>query len=119
MSRPPNPVDIDQLLGPHPEPPHPYGVHLTATDRASTTGVPHRLLEDGGLQRDDFIKAVAGWVANHHASAEMIARDQARREALDRLGLVDPASAFRRIPTPERATGQKSYSLNTYRRPVA
>src|SRR5436305_1498633 len=97
MSRPPKKPKANQILGAHPEPPHPCGVHLTATDQVNAAGVPHRLLADGPLQRKDFVDAVALWLANHHASPDMLARDKERRDALARQGLDDPARE--RLPT--------------------
>lgn len=84
-------------LGPHPLPPHPCGIHLTATDQNTTHTVPHRLLDDAPMNTEAFTAAMTQWIANHHVSPENIKRDRIRREALIRQGLVDPSRS--RFPT--------------------
>ena len=46
-------------LGPHPLPPHPCGIHLTATDQNTAHDVPHRVLQDEHLQPAEFTTAGA------------------------------------------------------------
>lgn len=81
-------------LGPHPHPPHPCGIHLTATDQTTKYDVPHRVLQDEHLQPAEFITAMTKWIVAHHLSPESIERDRIRREALARQGLVDPVQRF-------------------------
>ncbi|PIR17155.1 MAG: hypothetical protein COV48_08950 [Elusimicrobia bacterium CG11_big_fil_rev_8_21_14_0_20_64_6] len=84
------------ILGPHPLPPHPCGILLTATDQQTAHNVPHRLLDPDPLQTVEFTEAMTGWLITHHVSPEAIDRDRVRREALARQGLVD---STRRFPT--------------------
>jgi HamA len=81
-------------LGPHPLPPHPCGIHISATDQKTAYDVPHRVLQDEHLQPAEFTAAMSQWIVNHHLSPEAIERDQIRREALTRQGLVDPVQRF-------------------------
>ncbi len=81
-------------LGPHPLPPHPCGIHLTATDQNTAYDVPHRVLQDENLQPSEFTAAMTQWIVTHHLSPEAIERDRIRCEALTRQGLVDPVQRF-------------------------
>lgn len=85
---------VHEVIGPHPTPPHPCGIHMAATDQFTAHTVPHRVLGDGPLQPVAFIAAMAQWIVTHHVSPEAIERDRVRREALGRQGLVDPAPRF-------------------------
>lgn len=81
-------------LGPHPLPPHAFGVHLAATDQNTDHTVPHRLLDDGPMQPAVFSAAMTKWIVTHHVSPEAIERDRVRREALARQGFLDPVQRF-------------------------
>lgn len=87
-------MNIEQIIGSHPLPPHPCGIHLAATDQQTAHNVPHRVLDTDPLQLAEFTTAMTQWIVNHHISPETIKRDQIRREALARQGLVDPAQRF-------------------------
>ncbi len=89
-------MNVEQIIGPHPLPPHPCGIHLAATDRITAHTLPHRVLDDGPMQTVEFISAMAQWIVNHHISPENVERDRSRREALARQGFVDPTQ---RLPT--------------------
>ncbi len=89
-------MDIEQIVGPHPLPPHPCGNSLEAVDQKTAHNVPHRVLENTPLKQDEFIAAMTQWVVNHHVSPESIERDRKRREALTRQGFHDPTQ---RLPT--------------------
>lgn len=78
------------VFGPHPQPPHPLGVHLAATDQFTVHAVAHRVLDDGPLQFVEFTAAMSQWIVNHHVSPEALERDRVRREALARQGFTDP-----------------------------
>lgn len=84
-------MNANQIIGPHPNPPHPCGIHLTANDQNTVHSVPHRSLDDDPLQSDEFTAAMTQWIVTHHTSPEAIVRDRKRREALARQGLADPA----------------------------
>jgi hypothetical protein len=86
----------DQIIGEHPDAPHPCGIHLEATDQYSAHDVPHRVLDDAPLQVADFTASMADWLVTHHASPEAIARDRVLHEVLARQGLPNPARS--RIP---------------------
>ena len=81
-------------LGPHPLPPHPCGIHLTASDQNTAYDVPHRVLQDEHLQPAEFTAAMTQWIVTHHLSPEAIERDRIRCEALRRQGFVDPVQRF-------------------------
>lgn len=87
-------MNVEQIIGLHPLPPHPCGIHLTATDQQAEHSVPHRVLDNDPLQRDKFIVAMMQWIINHHISPEAIERDRIRREALARQGLVYTVQRF-------------------------
>jgi hypothetical protein len=89
-------MNVEQIIGPHPLPPHPCGIHLAATDQHTVHSVPHRVLDNEPLQLAKFTAAMTQWIVNHHISPENIERDRIRREALARQGLVGP---MRRFPT--------------------
>lgn len=92
-------MNVDQILGPHPVAPHPCGVILTAADGHSDQKVPHRSLDKDPAQRAALIAVMTQWIVTHHLSAEAVAQDQRRREALARQGLVDPT---RRLPANDK-----------------
>jgi hypothetical protein len=81
----------DQIIGEHPEAPHPCGIHLEATDQFSAHTVPHRVLGDGPFQAAGFATSMAEWLVTHHMSAHAIVRDRDLRAALARQGLPNPA----------------------------
>ena len=87
-------MNVKQIIGPHPLPPHPCGIHLAATDQHTVHSVPHRVLDSNSLQRGKFTAAMTQWIVNHHISPEAIERDRVRHEALARQGLVDPTQRF-------------------------
>ena len=87
-------MSVIQIIGPHPHPPHPCGIHLAATDQQTAHGVPQRVLDNNSLHLAEFTAAMTQWIVTHHASPEAIERDRIRREALARQGLVDPAQRF-------------------------
>lgn len=87
-------MNVEKIIGQHPLPPNPCGIHLAATDQNTDHHVPHRLLDGENLQTAEFTTEMAKWIVNHHISSETIARDRIRREALARQGLVDPTQRF-------------------------
>lgn len=86
-------MNVNQIIGPHPLPPHPCGIHLAATDQHTAHGVPHRVLDDK-FPSSELTSAMTHWIVTHHIKPESIERDRSRREALERQGLVDPAQRF-------------------------
>lgn len=91
-----NTMNFTDVVGPHPNASHPFGIHLIAVDEHTDHGVPHRVLADGQVQPDGFTVAMRQWIITHHASPEAIERDRRRREALARQGFAD---LVRRFPT--------------------
>lgn len=89
-------MNISQIVGPHPLPPHPCGSGLTAIDQKTVYDVPHRILENDPQQQDELIAAMTQWIVNHHVSPENVERDRKRREALVRQGLHDPTQRLPR-----------------------
>lgn len=87
-------MNVDQVLGPHPTPPHPCGIHLTAIDQCTAHSVPHRVLDNGATQDAEFTAVMTKWILKHHVSSDALERDRLRREALARQGLVDPVQRF-------------------------
>ena len=49
-------MNVEQIIGPHPLPPHPCGIHLAATDQHTVHSVPHRVLDNEPLQLAKFTK---------------------------------------------------------------
>lgn len=89
-------MNIDQIVGTHPLPPHPCGNSLAAEDQKTVHDIPHRLLINDPLKRDELITAMTQWIVNHHVSAENVERDRKRRDALVRQGLHDPTQRLPR-----------------------
>ena len=87
-------MNADQILGPHPTPPHPCGIHLTAKDQHTAHSVPHRVLDNSTTQNAKFIAVMTQWILKHHVSPDALERDRLRREALARQGLIDPVQRF-------------------------
>jgi len=87
-------MNVEQIIGPHPLPPHPCGIHLAATDQQTAHDVPHRVLDYRLLQSPELTATMTQWIVTHHIKPETIERDRIRREALARQGLVDPAQRF-------------------------
>lgn len=87
-------MNVKQIIGPHPLPPHPCGIHLAATDQHTVHSVPHRVLDNGTMQDAKFIAVMTQWILKHHVSPDALERDQLRREALARQRLVDPVQRF-------------------------
>ena len=93
-------MNVEQVIGAHPDAPHPCGIHFAATDQNTAHTVPHRLLDDGPMQRNAFTAAMTHWIVTHHTSPEVIERDRKRREALARQGLSDPTPSC--LPTSDK-----------------
>lgn len=89
-------MNISQIVGPHPLPPHPCGSGLTAIDQKTLYDVPHRILENNPQHQDELYNAITKWIVNHHVSPESIERDRKRRDALERQGFQDPTQ---RLPS--------------------
>lgn len=89
-------MNIDQIVGLHPLPPHPCGNSLAAEDQQTEHNVPHRVLKNAPLKQDELIAAMVQWIINHHVSPENVERDRKRREALERQGLSDPTQRLPR-----------------------
>jgi hypothetical protein len=84
-------MNFSQVVGPHPIPPHPFGIHFTATDQHTAHSVPHRVLDDAPLQLVEFTSAMTQWIVTHHVRPEAVERDRILREALVRQGFLNPA----------------------------
>lgn len=89
-------MNIDQIVGPHPLPPHPCGNSLVAEDQKTERDVPHRALKNAPQKQSELIAAMTQWIVNHHVSPENVERDRKRREALERQGLHDPTQRLPR-----------------------
>lgn len=89
-------MNIEQIVGPHPLPPHPCGNSLAAVDKKTEHDVPHRALENDPLKQGELIAAMTQWIVNHHVSPENVERDRRRREALERQGFHDPTQRLPR-----------------------
>lgn len=89
-------MNIEQIVGPHPLPPHPCGHSFVAEDQKTEHDVPHRVLKNAPLMQDGLIAAMAQWIVNHHVSPENVERDRKRREALERQGFHDPTQRLPR-----------------------
>lgn len=87
-------MDVEQIIGPHPQSPHPCGIYLVATDQQTDHNAPHRLLDNNPLHLANLTAVITQWIVNHHISPENFERDRKRREALANQGLVDPTQRF-------------------------
>lgn len=83
-------MNTEQIVGPHPLPPHPCGNCLAAEDQKTEYAVPHRVLTNDPTKQDELSAAMAQWIVKHHVSPENVERDRRRREALERQGFQDP-----------------------------
>lgn len=93
---------FSDIVGPHPAPPHPFGIHFGAKDEHSDYGVPHRVLNNDPLQIDKFTATMKQWIRTHHVSPENAERDRRRNEALARQGLNDPTLRFPVNPSTQK-----------------
>lgn len=91
-------LDIAEIVGQHPSPPHPLGVSLSAEDKYTDNGVPHRELVSDPENLDNLVKAMVQWIVTHHVSPAARQRDQVRREALERQGFKDK-DPTKRLPS--------------------
>ena len=87
-------MKVVEIIGKHPQPPHPCGIHLAATDQKTVHDVPHRVLNNNPLNLVTFTAVITQWLITHHVSPEAIERDRKRREALARQKLPDPTQRF-------------------------
>lgn len=87
-------MNTEQIVGPHPLPPHPCGNCLAAEEQKTEHDVPHRVLKNDLNKQDELIAAMTQWIVNHHVSPENLERDRRRREALKRQGFQDPTQRF-------------------------
>lgn len=89
-------MNTEQVVGPHPLPPHPCGNCLAAEDQKTEHDIPHRVLKNDPQKKDELISVMTQWIVNHHVSPESIERDRKRRDALERQGLHDPTQRLPR-----------------------
>jgi hypothetical protein len=69
-----------QIIEKHPAG-HAYGASLSACDKTTSSGVPHRVLSENG-NRDIFIDFTVEALKSHHISADALAR---RKKAINSL----------------------------------
>lgn len=89
-------MNTEQIVGPHPLPPHPCGNSLAAEDQKTEHDTPHRVLKNDPPKQDELVAAMTQWIVKHHVSPENVERDRKRREALERQGLHDPTQRLPR-----------------------
>lgn len=87
-----------QILGPHPDPPHPIGSTISSIDGLTDCQILHRTLLEREGSRPALVESTRTWLANHHASPEALARSAAQRQAISKLGVVGNLPALSRFP---------------------
>ena len=95
----PDPHQFAEVIGDHPDPPHPLGVRFTYEDGHSTQGVPTRALSETDSDVEQFVAAMRKCLRTHHSRPADLERDRLRREAYDRQGLSLPVTRFPTNPT--------------------
>ena len=85
-------------LGSHPLPPDEIGVRFVHADGHSDYDVPIRTLSESDSDGQQFVRAMRGWIRDHHARPEDLARDAARRAALLQQGFMVDKSRFPKDP---------------------
>lgn len=94
-----DPNQFVEVVGAHPEPPHPLGVRFACEDGHSDHGVPTRTLSETESDVEQFITAMRECLRTHHSRPEDLERDRLRREAYARQGLSFPTTRFPASPT--------------------
>lgn len=95
----PDPLHFEDVVGVHPDSPHPIGVRFTYEDGHSEHGVPTRALSETESDVDQFVAAMRECLRTHHSRPEDLERDRLRREAFARQGLSLPLTRFPTNPT--------------------
>lgn len=95
----PDPLQFEDVVGPHPDSPHPIGDRFSCDDGHSEHGVPTRALSETNSDVDQFVAAMRDCLRAHHSRPEDIERDRLRREAYARQGLTLPLTRFPTNPT--------------------
>lgn len=90
----PDPLDFEDVVGGHPDSPHPIGVRFSCEDGHSEHGVPTRALSETDSDIDQFVAAMRECLRTHHSRPEDLERDHLRREAYARQGLSFPVTRF-------------------------
>lgn len=83
-----------KIIGEHPSPPNPIGVHFDHQDGRSKHGVLTRSLSESDSDIEHFVAIMKDWLRTHHSRPEDLERDRLRREALSRQGFSLPPSRF-------------------------
>lgn len=95
----PDPLHFKDVVGVHPDSPHPIGVRFTSEDGHSEHGVPTRALSETESDVDQFVAAMRECLRTHHSRPEDLERDRLRRDAFARQGLSLPLTRFPTNPT--------------------
>ena len=95
----PDPLQFDEVVGPHPVSPHPFGERFSCADGHSEHGVPTRALSETNSDVDQFVAAMRDCLRAHHSRPEDMDRDRLRRDAYARQGLTLPLTRFPKNPT--------------------
>lgn len=91
-----------EIVGPHPDVPHPFGLHFSALDQYSTHEVAHRSLTKKDSNQSDFLTTIKDWLRKHHASPDVLQRDREYKEALERQGLPYTRTRFPSTPNTQK-----------------
>src|SRR6266568_6213989 len=92
-------MKFTEVVGPPPNAPNPFGIHLNAADEQTDHPVPHRVLSDGASRPGEFVAVMRQWLITHHASREVLERNRRRVEAMVRQGFANPPNQAGRFPT--------------------
>lgn len=95
-------MNFSDIVGPHPTPPNPIGIHTSASDEKTLDDTPHRILKNVSIQSPEFLSTIREWLIKHHVSPANIERDRKRREALERHGFTDTTERFPTNPKTQK-----------------
>ena len=94
-----DPLEFEDVVGGHPDPPNPIAVKFSSEDGHSAHGVPTRALSETDSDLDQFVAVMREYLRTHHSRPEDLHRDRLRREAYARQRLSLPLSRFPKNPT--------------------
>lgn len=91
------------LIGPHPQPPHIYGLWWNSKDVPETPTKKHRSLTENPAMRDEAINQLAQWVVDYHVHPHQLKVIEKKRAILDKIGLSKCVDTLAPLPTNDKA----------------
>lgn len=90
------------LIGPHPLPPHIYGLWWNSKDVPETPTKKHRSLTENPAMRDEAINQLAQWVVDYHVHPHQLKVIEKKRAILDKIGLSKCVDTLAPLPTNDK-----------------